>query len=394
MLAVSMELNDVLIHAVETGATDVHFKLGQPPVFRSDGLLSPATAFPALADEDLETILDAVTASAPRRREAFDETGELDIAYASSGLPRFRVNGFRQRGAISFAFRRVPSVIAGFEDLGLPAGVERLAGEPRGLVLVTGATGSGKTTTLAAVVDYINQSRAQHIVTIEDPIEFLHTDKSCIVNQREIGVDTDSFGQALRRVLRQDPDVILIGELRDAETAHVALQAAESGHLVLSTLHTIDAAETLSRLIEFFPPEKQPQIVSVLAGSLRGVISQRLLPRVGGGRIPAVEVMVVNARIAELIRERRGESIHQAIEDGEFFSMQSFTQALIRLVLDGQVERDVAANTATNQHDFLIALDRAEKLAHTRHENAETAAAAAAEAAAEEAPPTLRLAGS
>ena len=394
MLAVSMELNDVLIHAVETGATDVHFKLGQPPVFRSDGSLSPATAFPALDDEDLETILDAVTASAPRRREAFDETGELDIAYASSGLPRFRVNGFRQRGAISFAFRRVPSAIAGFEDLGLPAGVERLAGEPRGLVLVTGATGSGKTTTLAAVVDYINQSRAQHIVTIEDPIEFLHTDKSCIVNQREIGVDTDSFGQALRRVLRQDPDVILIGELRDAETAHVALQAAESGHLVLSTLHTIDAAETLSRLIEFFPPEKQPQIVSVLAGSLRGVISQRLLPRVGGGRIPAVEVMVVNARIAELIRERRGESIHQAIEDGEFFSMQSFTQALIRLVLDGQVEREVAANTATNQHDFLIALDRAEKLAHTRHENAETAAAAAAEAAAEEAPPTLRLAGS
>ena len=396
MLAVSMVLNDVLTHAVETGATDVHFKLGQPPVLRSDGALAPASVFPELDEDDLATILDAVTASAPRRREAFDETGELDIAYASSGLPRFRVNGFRQRGAISFAFRRVPSAIAGFEDLGLPAGVERLAGEPRGLVLVTGATGSGKTTTLAAVVDYINRSRAQHIVTIEDPIEFLHADKSCIVNQREIGVDTDSFGQALRRVLRQDPDVILIGELRDAETAGVALQAAESGHLVLSTLHTIDAAETLSRLIEFFPPEKQPQIVSVLAGSLRGVISQRLLPRVGGGRIPAVEVMVVNARIAELIRERRGESIPQAIEDGEYFSMQSFTQALIRLVLDGQVEREVAANTATNQHDFLIALDRAEKLAHIRHENAQTAAAAAAaaaEAAAEEAPPTLRLAG-
>jgi twitching motility protein PilT len=396
MLAVSMVLNDVLTHAVETGATDVHFKLGQPPVLRSDGALAPASVFPALDEDDLATILDAVTASAPRRREAFDETGELDIAYASSGLPRFRVNGFRQRGAISFAFRRVPSAIAGFEDLGLPAGVERLAGEPRGLVLVTGATGSGKTTTLAAVVDYINRSRAQHIVTIEDPIEFLHADKSCIVNQREIGVDTDSFGQALRRVLRQDPDVILIGELRDAETAGVALQAAESGHLVLSTLHTIDAAETLSRLIEFFPPEKQPQIVSVLAGSLRGVISQRLLPRVGGGRIPAVEVMVVNARIAELIRERRGESIPQAIEDGEYFSMQSFTQALIRLVLDGQVEREVAANTATNQHDFLIALDRAEKLAHIRHENAQTAAAAAAaaaDAAAEEAPPTLRLAG-
>ena len=219
MLAMSMELNDVLRHAAEVGATDVHFKLGQPPVLRSDGALAPANVFPALGENDLTSILDAVTIAAPRRREAFDETGELDIAYAASDLPRFRVNGFRQRGAISFAFRRVPAAIAGFEDLGLPEGVERLAGEPRGLVLVTGATGSGKTTTLAAVVDYINRSRAQHIVTIEDPIEYLHADKRCIVNQREIGVDTDSFGQALRRVLRQDPDVILIGELRDAETA-------------------------------------------------------------------------------------------------------------------------------------------------------------------------------
>jgi twitching motility protein PilT len=221
----------------------------------------------------------------------------------------------------------------------------------------------------------------------------LHSDKRCIVNQREIGVDTENFGQALRRVLRQDPDVILIGELRDAETAHVALQAAESGHLVLSTLHTIDAAETLSRLIEFFPPEKQPQIVSVLAGSLRGVISQRLLPRVGGGRIPAVEVMVVNARVAELIRERRGDSIPQAIEDGQYFSMQSFAQALIRLVLDGLVEREVAANAATNQHDFLIALERAEKAAHVARENAKTAEQAVAEVAAEQAGPSLRLAG-
>ena len=393
MLAMSMELNDVLRHAAEVGATDVHFKLGQPPVLRSDGALAPANVFPALGENDLSSILDAVTIEAPRRRETFDETGELDIAYAASDLPRFRVNGFRQRGAISFAFRRVPAAIAGFEELGLPRGVERLAGEPRGLVLVTGATGSGKTTTLAAVVDYINRSRAQHIVTIEDPIEFLHADKRCIVNQREIGVDTDSFGQALRRVLRQDPDVILIGELRDAETAHVALQAAESGHLVLSTLHTIDAAETLSRLIEFFPPEKQPQIVSVLAGSLRGVISQRLLPRVGGGRIPAVEVMVVNARVAELIRERRGDSIPQAIEDGEYFSMQSFAQALIRLVLDGLVEREVAANAATNQHDFLIALERAEKAAHVARENAKTAAQAVAEVAAEETGPSLRIAG-
>ena len=313
MLAVSMELNDVLIHAVETGATDVHFKVGQPPVFRSDGLLSPATAFPALADEDLETILDAVTASAPRRREAFDETGELDIAYASSGLPRFRVNGFRQRGAISFAFRRVPSVIAGFEDLGLPAGVERLAGEPRGLVLVTGATGSGKTTTLAAVVDYINQSRAHHIVTIEDPIEFIYTDKMCTVRQRQLGSDVKSLAEALRRVLRQDPDVILSAASRRRD-GHVALQAAESGRSFSRPPHDRRCRDlvTADRVL---PTREATTDRSVLAGSLRGVISQRLLPRVGGGRIPAVEVMVVNAP-AELIRERRGESIHQAIEDG------------------------------------------------------------------------------
>jgi twitching motility protein PilT len=393
MLAMAMDLDAVLRHAVEAGASDVHFKLGQSPVLRTNGALAPASAFPALTGEDLAVVLDAVTALAPRRKVEFEETGELDLAYMSTGLPRFRINGFRQRGATSFAFRVVPSAIASFDELGLPPGVERLASEPRGLVLVTGATGSGKTTTLSAVVDYINRTRAQHIVTIEDPIEFLHEDKRSIVNQREIGVDTESFGQALRRVLRQDPDVILVGELRDTETAHVALQAAESGHLVLSTLHTIDAAETLSRLIEFFPPEKQPQIVSVLAGSLRGVVSQRLLPRVGGGRVPAVEVMVVNARIAELIRDRRGDLIPQAIEDGEYFSMQSFTQALIKLAIAGLVEREVAANAATNRHDFLIALERAEKLAHVKSENARAEATEAQQEQPADAAPTLRLAG-
>jgi twitching motility protein PilT len=388
-----MDLNAVLAQAVDAAASDVHLKLGQPPVFRRDGALAPAAGLAPLTESDLAAVLDTLTAPAPRRRELFDETGEVDIAYATSTLPRFRVNGFRQRGAISFAFRLVPSAIAGFEELGLPAGVERLASEQRGLVLVTGATGSGKTTTLAAVIDYINRTRAQHIVTIEDPIEFLHADKQCIVNQREVGVDTADFAQALRRVLRQDPDVILIGELRDEETAHVALQAAESGHLVLSTLHTIDAAETLSRMIEFFPPEKQPQILSVLAGSLRGVVSQRLLPRAGGGRIPAVEVMVVNARIAELIRERKVEAIPQAIADGEFFAMQTFTQALIDLVLAGLVEREVAANASTNKHDFLIALERAEKLAYVRAENAKAATEVAATEPVETVP-TLRLAGS
>ena len=296
-------------------------------------------------------MLDQVTVAVPRRRELFDESGDLDLAYSAAGLPRFRVNGFRQRGAISFAFRVIPNEIPGFGDLHLPPGVARLAQEQRGLVLVTGATGSGKTTTLAAMLDEINRTRRQHIVTIEDPIEVLHPDHGCIVNQREVGLDTESFGQALRRVLRQDPDVILIGELRDAETAQTALQAAESGHLVFSTLHTLDAAETIGRMVEFFPPEKQPQVVSILAGVLRGVISQRLLPRVGGGRIPAVEVMVANARTAELIRERRADEIPDAIDDGEFFDMQTFSKALIRLVLDGLVDREVAANAATNRHD-------------------------------------------
>jgi twitching motility protein PilT len=358
-----MDLDAVLRRAVYSGASDVHLKVGQPPVLRQDGQLTLLAEVARLEDADLQAVLERVTAAVPRRLELFHESGELDIAYSAPDLPRFRVNGFRQRGAISFAFRVIPDTIPTFEELHLPSGVVRLAGEQRGLVLVTGATGSGKTTTLAAMLDHINRTRKQHIVTIEDPIEILHSDQSCIVNQREVGLDTESFGQALRRVLRQDPDVILIGELRDAETAQVALQAAESGHLVFSTMHTLDAAETIGRMVEFFPPEKQPQVISIMAGVLRGVISQRLLPRLGGGRIPAVEVMVSNARIAELIRERRTEEISDAIAEGEFFEMQTFSKALIALVLGGLVEREVAADAASNRHDFLIALEHAEKSA-------------------------------
>ena len=356
-----MDLNTVLQRAVETGASDVHFKLGQPPIVRVDGDLRPLPGTPPLTEQELLVVLDAVTTISPARRKFFDEAGDLDIAYSHPSLPRFRVNGFRQRGATSFAFRVIPAEIPNFERLGLPKGVGRIAEERRGLVLVTGATGSGKTTTLAAMLDHINRTRRQHIVTIEDPIEILHADRGCIVNQREVGLDTESFEQALRRVLRQDPDVILIGELRDTETAHTALQAAESGHLVFSTLHTIDAAETIGRLIEFFPPGKQQQIRSVLAGTLRGVVSQRLLPRVDTGRVPAVEVMVANARIQDLIRENRPDEITEAIADGEYYDMQTFSQSLIDLVLSGEVEREMAANSATNRHDFLVALEMAEK---------------------------------
>jgi twitching motility protein PilT len=357
-----VDLNAVLARAVELGASDIHLKVGQPPVVRRDGELGLLPDHPPLYDSDLEAALALVADLSPAKLSAFHETGELDIAYATAGLPRFRVNGFRQRGSISFAFRVIPNKVPSFEELRLPPGVRRLAEEHRGLVLCTGATGSGKTTTLATVIDHINRTRRMHIVTVEDPIEILHADQGCIVNQREVGLDTDSFLAAIRRVLRQDPDVILIGELRDAETAETALKAAESGHLVFSTMHTIDAGETISRMIEFFPAVKQEQIRSILAGVLRGVISQRLLPRKeGGGRVAAVEVMLNNARISDLIRDQKTEEITDAIAEGQFFDMQTFSQALIELVLAGDVEREVAANASTNRHDFLVALEQALK---------------------------------
>src|SRR6476659_4449070 len=333
-----MELNSLLRRAVELGASDVHLKVGLPPILRRDGALSPLDEYAILMDKDMDALIEVVGARSPERLEAFKQNGDLDIAFQDSDLPRFRVNAFRQRGHISFAFRVIPKGIPTFEMLGLPPGVQRLADGHRGLVSVTGAPGSGKTTTLAAMIDYINKTRKQHIVTIEDPIEIVHSDHSCIVNQREVGLDTPDFMGALRRALRQDPDVILIGELRDAETAQTALQSAESGHLVFSTLHTVDAAETIGRMIEFFPEGKQQLVRSVLAGVLRGIVSQRLLPRIDGGRIAAVEVLVANARIADLIREDRADEIPEAIAEGDFFQMQNFTQALIELVLAGRVD--------------------------------------------------------
>jgi twitching motility protein PilT len=356
-----VDLNALLYRAVESGASDIHLKLGRPPMLRRDGSLGPLADWPELDERELESILTTVTALQPPKLEQFRDSGDLDISYSAADLPRFRVNGFLQRGALSFAFRVIPKKVPQFSDLGLPPGIERLASEHRGLVLVTGATGSGKTTTLAAIIDHINRTRKQHIVTIEDPIEVLHPDVNCIVNQREVGLDTESFGQALRRALRQDPDVILIGELRDAETAQTALQAAESGHMVFSTLHTVDAAETVGRMIEFFPEGKQQMIRAVLAGVLNGVISQRLLPKINGGRVAAVEIMVNNARIADLIREARSDEVTDAIAEGEFFQMQTFTQALIKLVIQGRVDSEVAANAASNRHDFLVALEFALK---------------------------------
>jgi twitching motility protein PilT len=407
-----MDLELVLRRAVEQGASDIHLKFERPPIVRRDGVLGELDGEMELTETDLELALEKICVDTPKRLQSFLETGELDSAYAPPGLPRFRVNGFRQRGSISLAFRVIPREVPDFEQLSLPAGVRRLAEEHRGLVLVTGATGSGKTTTLAAMIDHINRTRQQHIVTIEDPIEIVHADRGCIVNQREVGLDTASFAQALRRGLRQDPDVILIGELRDGETAETALQAAESGHLVLSTMHTVDASETIGRMVEFFPAIKQPQIRSIMAGVLRGVISQRLLPSIGGGRVPAIEVMIGNARIADLIRENKTDEITDAIAEGGFFQMQTFTQALLELVLGGRIEREVAANAASNRHDFLIALDRAlkeqalaappEAQSESRDDSWPEPESAAADEVVEELPqdeepdalPKLRVAGS
>jgi twitching motility protein PilT len=395
-----MDLNSVLRRAVDLGASDIHFKVGKPPILRRDGAIGPLDDHEPLNDADLEAVLHKITEITPPKRDEFERNGDLDLAYQDDDLPRFRVNAFRQRGAISFAFRVIPKTIPTFEMLSLPAGVRRLAEEHRGLVLVTGATGSGKTTTLAAMIDYMNRTRRQHIVTIEDPIEILHPDQSSIVNQREVGLDTHDFGQALRRALRQDPDIILIGELRDGETAQTALQAAESGHLVLSTMHTVDAAETVGRMVEFFPGVKQPMIRSIMAGVLRGVISQRLLPRIDGGRVAAVEVMVTNNRIADLIRDNETEGIPDAIAEGQFFDMQSFTHALIQHVVSGEVDQEVAANAATNRHDFLVELERAlkQKAASDRQvaaNDGQTAAEPEQLPAPEPDPemPALRLAG-
>jgi twitching motility protein PilT len=379
-----MDLDGLLARLIELGGSDMHLKIASPAMARVDGALTPMEER-LLTESDLETVLTVVTERTPAKREHFYTAGELDTAYMAEGLGRFRVNGYRQRGAISFAFRFIPKEIPSFTKLGLPDGVGALAEEHRGLVLVTGATGSGKSTTLAAIINAINRGRQQHIVTIEDPIEFVHDDWGCIVNQREVGLDTESYLEALRRVLRQDPDVILIGELRDEESAKAALQAAESGHFVLSTMHTIDAAETLGRLVEFFPPGKQQMTRQIVSGVLRGVVSQRLLPKKSGGRVAAVEVMVNTARIADLIRDGETDKITEAIEDGDFHKMQSFSQHLVQLVLADLVEEDVAANAASNRHDFEMAVQQALKRRRAEEKAAE--AEARAEAEAEEAKP-------
>jgi twitching motility protein PilT len=350
-----VDLKKILTLAIQRGASDVHLKVGLPPILRIHGRLVPVTGEKRLMPEDTREI--AFSIMGERQKEKFRVANEVDLAYGISGLGRFRVNIFSQRDSIGLVLRTIsvnPPTIA---ELNLPPILEKIAMEPRGLVLVTGTTGSGKSTTLAAMVNHINNNRNCHIITIEDPIEFLHRDKKAIINQREVGQDTQSFASALRVALRQDPDVILVGEMRDLETIETAILAAETGHLVMSTLHTLDAQETVNRIIAVFPFQQQRQIRLQLAGLLKGVISQRLLSRADGqGRIPAVEVMISTARIRECIAdESKTREIHEAIAQGySTYGMQTFDQSIMDLFRRGLITYEEALRNASNPDDFAL----------------------------------------
>jgi len=366
-------VDDLLRTLVEQGGSDLHLKAGTPPHIRVDGALRPVAEV-QLSPAELERMAYEIM---PRdRADEFSRTNEADFAHAVSGLGRFRVNAFRQRSSVSMVFRRVQSGIPGFESLGLPPVIRTLSDEPRGLVLVTGPTGSGKTTTLAAMIDHINETKSVHVVTIEDPIEVLHTDKRSLVNQREVGMDTADFASAMKRVLRQDPDVILVGEMRDPETVWAALAAAETGHFVLSTLHTTDATETINRLIDFFPAQQQKQIRLSIAGSLRGVVSQRLVPTADGkGRMPVIEVLVMTGRVFDhIVDPEKTHDIHQLIKEGEYYGMQTFDQAVFKLYAEGKVTLKDAVECATNPQDFKIMLEQAGLLPTSRRAAVEAAA--------------------
>jgi twitching motility protein PilT len=352
------DVDDLLRTLAERQGSDLHLKVGSPPLMRFDGALGRVAGEEPLHPEETEAMAHHLMPEERWRR--FLERNEADLAYSIPGIARFRVNVFRQRGSVSVVLRLVRVGSPSFEDLGLPPVVRDLAEEPRGLVLVTGPTGSGKTTTLSAMIDHINATRSCHIVTIEDPIEVIHPDQRAAVNQREVGVDTESFITAMRAAMRQDPDVILIGEMRDTETVQAALAAAETGHLVLSTLHTIDATETVNRIVDFFPPFQQQQVRVTLSGALKGVVCQRLVPRAGGGRVPALEVCVNTGRVAErIVDPSKTYEIEEVVADGSFYGMQTFDQSLVALVKDGTVSVDAALEAATNRHDFELALQQA-----------------------------------
>src|SRR3954464_5362682 len=349
-------LAQILIDAVQRGASDIVIKAGNSPLARIKGeLIKMYPGAPSLMPPDTESMVRQMMPE--YRIKEFENEQEADFAYAVPGLGRFRVNAFKQRGSTSMVLRAIPMEAPTFESLNLPDVIRELAEEERGIVLVTGTTGSGKSTTLAAMIDHMNQSFSRHIVTIEDPIEFLHRDKRSIINQREVGQDTESFKRALRRVLRQDPDAILIGEMRDEETVHTALSAAETGHLVLSTVHTVDASETINRVIDFFPPHMHQQVRAMLAGTLKGVISQRLVRSTDGGRVATCEILRMTGRVRDMIMDpQQTGRLTEVIADGAYYGMQTFDQALFDHVKAGRVTLEDAVRAASSPHDFKLLL--------------------------------------
>jgi twitching motility protein PilT len=354
-----IDIDQALCALVACDGSDLHLKVGSVPLVRVDGELGPLSYddWPVLEAADTEEALHQLVGDSVRMAE-FDTESEIDLSHEIPGVARFRINAFRQRGGVSIVARAIPHRVRTIEELALPSVIASLADEQRGIVLVTGTTGSGKSTTLAAMIHHINLTRAAHIVTIEDPIEFVHRDLRSVISQREVGVDTASFKRALRRVLRQDPDVILIGEMRDEETVATALSAAETGHLVLSTIHTVDAPESINRMLDFFPPHQHGQVRAMLAGTLRGVISQRLVPAAGGGRIAACEVLRTTGRVRDMILDpNQTGGLSSVIAEGGYYGMQTFDQALYAHVVAGRVTVDDALTVASSPHDFKLLLD-------------------------------------
>lgn len=343
-------LHQLLKAMIEKGGSDMHITTGSPPQLRIDGRLVPLK-LPPLTPAETKELCYSILTDAQKRR--FEEENELDLSFGIKGLSRFRANIFMQRGAVSGAFRVIPFKIMTFQELGLPPVVAELTRKPRGLILVTGPTGAGKTTTLASIVDMINTDRHEHIVTIEDPIEYLHPHKNCIVNQREVGSDTASFKKALKYILRQDPDVVLIGEMRDLETIEAALTIAETGHLAFATLHTNSCVQTINRIIDVFPPYQQPQVRAQLSFVLEGVLSQQLLPKIGGGRVLALEVMIPNAAIRNLIREDKVHQIYSLMQVGQSkFGMQTMNQSLAMLYLKKQITLEEAVGRSSDPEEL------------------------------------------
>jgi twitching motility protein PilT len=351
------DLHEALRYVVENEGSDLHVKVPARPMARFRGQLEPLPQYSEpLAPAETERVLRQMLAEHSDKMAAFDADNEIDFSYTVPDLARFRVNAFRQRGSVSIVARVIPFTVRTIAELGLPSVIEKVADEERGLILLTGTTGSGKSTTLAAIINFINQTKARHIVTIEDPIEYLHRDINSIINQREVGMDTESFGRAMRRVLRQDPDVILIGEMRDEETVRTALSAAETGHLVLSTVHTLDAAESVNRIIDFFQPHEQSQARAMLAGTLRAVVSQRLVQTIDRkARVAVCEILRMTGRAHDMILDPdQTDRLREVIAEGEYYGMQTFDQALLEHYQAGRVSMDDAMRVASSPHDFKL----------------------------------------